>query len=61
VSARWRKSSHSADSGNGSCVEARAHCGTFDVRDSKLDDASPIFTVGAGDFHALLVAVGQRY
>ncbi|WP_205327650.1 DUF397 domain-containing protein [Glycomyces sp. YM15] len=60
VEARWRKSSRSADSGNGNCVEARAHDGAFDVRDSKLNDASPIFTIPTGDFQALLDTANHR-
>jgi hypothetical protein len=60
VETRWRKSSRSADSGNGNCVEARAQHGAFDVRDSKLGGASPVFTVDTGDFQAFLHTAGQR-
>ncbi|MCD0445838.1 DUF397 domain-containing protein [Glycomyces sp. A-F 0318] len=59
VEARWRKSSRSSSSGNGDCVEARAHCSLFDIRDSKLDAASPMFTMSAGDFRALLDAAAR--
>lgn len=51
----WRKSSRSASSGDGAnCVEARAHCNVFDVRDSKIGDDSPVFTVEAADFAGFL-------
>ncbi|MEU5874196.1 DUF397 domain-containing protein [Glycomyces sp. NPDC047369] len=54
VETRWRKSSMSSGNGSTNCVEARAHCNVFDVRDSKFGDDSPVFTVEAEDFAALL-------
>lgn len=51
----WRKSSRSGDQG-ANCVEARASDGRFEVRDSKLGDASPTFGVRAEDFKSLLRA-----
>ena len=54
---RWRKSTRSG--GNGACVEARMDVGEFQVRDSKLDDASPIFGVSRSDFSAILRAAGR--
>ena len=52
----WRKSSRSSSQGNGDCVEARATDRSFQVRDSKLGDDSPIFAVEAGDFVSLFRA-----
>ena len=51
----WRKSSRSNNTG-GSCVESRRAAGNQQVRDSKLGDGSPIFTLAAADFSALLDA-----
>lgn len=51
----WRKSSRSQGNG-GNCVEARPAASGFQVRDSKLDDASPIFDLALGDFTSLLRA-----
>lgn len=56
VQARWRRSTRSNGGSQPDCVEARAHCGAFDIRDSKLDDASPVFSIGTGDFRAFLQA-----
>lgn len=50
----WRKSSRSAGGTNSQCVEARTFAGRFQVRDSKLADASPILDVPTADFAALL-------
>lgn len=55
MTTQWRKSSRSGNSG-GNCVEARASKGAFEVRDSKLGDASPIFGVMSEDFKSLLRA-----
>ncbi|MEU6984896.1 DUF397 domain-containing protein [Streptomyces sp. NPDC046324] len=40
----WRKSSYSGSEG-GACVEVAAHPAAVHVRDSKLADRSPVFTV----------------
>lgn len=56
----WRKSSRSADSGNGNCFEARSTGVGFEVRDSKLGNGSPIFDLGADDFIALLAQGRER-
>ncbi|MGW6566814.1 DUF397 domain-containing protein [Streptomyces sp. NPDC054975] len=40
----WRKSSYSSDEG-GACVEVAAHPAAVHVRDSKLADSSPVFSV----------------
>ncbi|MFC8277911.1 DUF397 domain-containing protein [Streptomyces sp. NPDC057271] len=40
----WRKSSYSGSEG-GNCVEVAAHPAAVHVRDSKLGDGSPVFTV----------------
>lgn len=56
VEARWRKSSYSDGTGNGNCVEARGTAGVFEVRDSKLNETSPVMTVDARGFAALLRA-----
>ncbi|WP_246039461.1 DUF397 domain-containing protein [Glycomyces buryatensis] len=49
----WRKSSRSGAEGN-DCVEARLRSGEFQVRDSKLDQDSPVFGMTPKDFTALL-------
>lgn len=51
----WRKSTRSANSG-GNCVEVRASEDGFEVRDSKLGGASPIFGFGTEDLRSLLRA-----
>jgi hypothetical protein len=51
----WRKSSRSQGNG-GNCVEARPAGPGFQVRDSKLGDASPIFDLPGADFGSLLRA-----
>ncbi|MFI0922386.1 DUF397 domain-containing protein [Streptomyces sp. NPDC021012] len=40
----WRKSSYSGDEG-GNCVEVAAHPAAVHVRDSKLGESSPVFSV----------------
>ncbi|MEU4104090.1 DUF397 domain-containing protein [Streptomyces tanashiensis] len=40
----WRKSSYSGSEG-GACVEVAAHPAAVHVRDSKLGEAGPVFTV----------------
>ncbi|QSB05706.1 DUF397 domain-containing protein [Natronoglycomyces albus] len=52
---RWRKSSRSGGT-NSNCVESRLAAGAFQVRDSKLGDASPVFDVPSQDFTGLLRA-----
>ena len=56
----WRKSSRSSNSGDQNCVEARAEAQedeqSFQVRDSKLGEDSPIFGLSASDFESLLGA-----
>jgi hypothetical protein len=50
----WRKSSYSGSEG-GDCVEVAAHPAAVHVRDSKLGEAGPVFTVSPaawGDFVA---------
>jgi hypothetical protein len=51
----WRKSSRSGG-GENACVEARNDRAGFQVRDSKLGEASPIFDLKTGDFTSLLRA-----
>jgi hypothetical protein len=50
----WRKSSRSSGQQNSDCVEARAIAADFQVRDSKLGDASPVFDLKTADFTGLL-------
>lgn len=52
---KWRKSSRSQGNG-GNCVEARTDGTSFEVRDSKLGDGSPIFGLAVEDFQAVLRA-----
>jgi hypothetical protein len=51
----WRKSRRSGNSG-ANCVEARVEKTNFQVRDSKLGDASPIFELDTEGFASLLRA-----
>lgn len=57
----WRKSSRSSNSGDQNCVEARAEAQqdrrSFELRDSKLGDNSPIFGLSEGDYQGFLGAV----
>jgi len=53
MTSQWRKSSRSGDQG-ANCVEARTHGGRFEVRDSKLGEASPIFELETPEFLSLL-------
>ncbi|PRY62249.1 DUF397 domain-containing protein [Glycomyces artemisiae] len=57
--AGWRKSSKSSGDSNSQCVEARPAASGFQVRDSKLGDASPIFDLQTADFGSLLRAAGR--
>jgi hypothetical protein len=52
---KWRKSTRSGNSG-ANCVEARTDGRSFEVRDSKLGDASPIFGLATEDYVGLLRA-----
>lgn len=54
----WRKASRSGNQG-GNCVEARAHEGAVEVRDTKLGDDSPIVTFSPNDWRALLRHEGR--
>lgn len=49
----WKKSSRSSGQG-GQCVEARAHEGVVQVRDTKLGESSPILGASAADWAAIL-------
>jgi hypothetical protein len=49
----WRKSSYS-DGDGGECVEVATCPHTIHVRDTKLSDASPIFTVTSASWAAFL-------
>ena len=54
--AGWRKSSYSQ--GQNACVEVTtALPGQVSIRDSKLGPTSPILTVPAAEWHALLTAL----
>lgn len=55
----WRKSSRSGSGGSGSCVEIRRGHETFQIRDSKLGDQSPIFTLSESLCTALIEAVKE--
>ncbi|MEU6246543.1 DUF397 domain-containing protein [Glycomyces sp. NPDC047010] len=52
----WRKSTRSDATNNSNCVEARSESGTFQVRDSKLGQVSPVFDLATADFVGLLDA-----
>jgi hypothetical protein len=52
----WRKSTRSDATNNSNCVEARANAEAFQVRDSKLGEASPVFNLPGADFAGLLRA-----
>ncbi|GAB4007805.1 hypothetical protein GCM10029992_62520 [Glycomyces albus] len=49
----WRKAKASGGDGN-NCVEVRKQAGCFQMRDSKLGDASPIFNLGHDTLTALI-------
>lgn len=55
MKSRWRKSSRSQANG-GSCVELRVNETDFQVRDSKLGEASPILDLAMNDLESLLRA-----
>lgn len=55
----WRKSSRSSSGSGNQCVEARAAEGRFEVRDSKLGEASPILDLSGTDWRSFL-ATSQR-
>jgi hypothetical protein len=55
-STSWRKSSRSSNSGDQNCVEARRASTRFQVRDSKMGDASPVFDLDPSEFRSLLGA-----
>ena len=48
----WRKSTRST--GDGACVELRSTPAGFQVRDSKLDERSPILNLTGSDLGGLL-------
>lgn len=52
----WRKSTRSNSQATADCVEARTAGAMFQVRDSKLGDASPLLDLEVGDFEGLLRA-----
>ena len=49
----WRKAKASGGQGD-NCVEVRMREGSFQVRDSKLGDASPIFDLSHDTLTALI-------
>lgn len=55
----WRKSSRSNSTGDNNCVEARVSEGSFQVRDSKMGNDSPIFDLDMKEFGSLLGAARQ--
>lgn len=57
MTATWRKSSRSNNQGD-ACVETRTlRADIFQVRDSKLGDASPIVSISRTNFTALLASI----
>jgi hypothetical protein len=52
----WRKSSRSTGDQNSNCVEARWAEQVFQVRDSKMKAASPVFELSPKEFESLLGA-----
>lgn len=50
--AKWRKSTRSA--GQNACVELRSTAEGFQIRDSKLDERSPVFDLAGSDLAGLL-------
>jgi hypothetical protein len=55
----WRKSTRSNGGADSNCVEARQRAEGFQVRDSKLGHASPVFALQAADFAGLLQATSR--
>ncbi|MEU7019842.1 DUF397 domain-containing protein [Streptomyces sp. NPDC046203] len=49
----WRKSSYSGSEG-GDCVEVATHPAAVHVRDSKLGETSPVFTVSPTTWNAFV-------
>ncbi|MEU7019843.1 DUF397 domain-containing protein [Streptomyces sp. NPDC046203] len=53
IAYHWCKSSYSSDEG-GACVEVAAHPTAVHVRDSKLGETSPVFTVSPTAWNTFL-------
>lgn len=53
MTTEWRKSSRSSGQG-GQCVEARRQAAQLQLKDSKLEEASPILSLSRADFQALI-------
>ncbi|MEU8538788.1 DUF397 domain-containing protein [Streptomyces sp. NPDC048717] len=53
VAYNWRKSSYSGSQG-GACVEVATHPAAVHVRDSKLGETSPVFTVSPTAWNAFV-------
>lgn len=53
---KWRKSSRSQGNADSNCVEARTAAAGYQMRDSKLGDASPVFDLDVEEFESLLRA-----
>lgn len=54
---RWHKSSYSPNQGTRDCVEVMHAGNTVSMRDSKLGDDSPILTVTADQWRAIIGAI----
>lgn len=53
VETLWRKSTKSPNT-NGQCLQSRLSQSGQQLRDSKLGETSPVFTLARDDFSALL-------
>lgn len=56
----WRKSSRSSGNNNSDCVEARRQGASFQVRDSKMGEGSPILDVSPEEFLSLLGGAARK-
>jgi hypothetical protein len=56
IDPRWRKSSYSGSNGGG-CVEAGDRCDGVMVRDTVLDEASPVLAFSADKWREFIMDV----
>ncbi|MEU5874184.1 NADAR domain-containing protein [Glycomyces sp. NPDC047369] len=57
---QWRKSTRSGGTNSGQCVELRESYGSFQIRNSKLGDSSPIFNASEVTFLNLITYIKNQ-